>query len=564
MFRSVRIRKFLFLAGASVSAASLYGPVARGGEILVNGSLEASAAPSSWTLENSIFGQPGVVVNATEQIGGDASEFDDGLGLYLRPFAGNVGTFAGQNLGSNSILSQVVNVSANRTYTFTGSAKWRGDGDPTTNDGFSGGVDFLFPGSPSDPDGTGTVPSPTETYFQLEFLDASNAVIGTPTRLNLKADSHTNDGQWVQHSVSSVAPANARRVRVTAAAVNMVDNSGAQDAYFDTFSLRDNTSPNTERLQNAKLDVVGAPLGFEITENRTGTDTLVGYRDFANHTDGGQQGLWLRAFAGGDAFVFQDVAAKPGGNYEFSAWSLWERGYAGGLDDAVKTTIEMQFLDSNNQILSTNLLDLKEAGQANEAGWQEYSVKGVAPAQTAKVRVRAGATGMYNSMVDPQSAFFDDFSLIETLAGIQGDYNNDGLLTAADIDLITTALGTTNATYDVNGDSQVTNDDRIGWLHSYKKTWVGDVDLDGQFNSGDLVAMFAAGKYETGAAAGYADGDFDGDGRFGTTDLVTAFADGGYEAGPRAAVAAVPEPSSMALIGLAGMALLSGIRRRVR
>jgi hypothetical protein len=46
---------------------------------------------------------------------------------------------------------------------------------------------------------------------------------------------------------------------------------------------------------------------------------------------------------------------------------------------------------------------------------------------------------------------------------------------------------------------------------------------------------------------------------FDSSDFVAAFSSGGYEIGPRAAVSAVPEPSSVALL-LMGM--LPFIRRR--
>lgn len=294
MIRPLTCSQAVFLAAVAFVCSGAFGR-----EVLVNGTLEASASPTGWTLDNSITGAPLLKVNATEQIGGPASEFDGGLGLFLRPFAGNIEPYVGENLAVNSVFSQIVNVTANRTYTFSGSARWLGDGDPETNDGFSGGVDFLLPGSPSDPDMTGTVPSPTQAYFQIEFLDASNASVGGTVQLDLKADGQTNDSNWLKHSLVAVAPASAKKARVSAAALDMVDNISAQEAYFDTFSLRDNTSPQAERLQNASLDIVGAPLGFDVAELPDGADTLIGYRDFANHTPDGQQGFWLRAWVGG-------------------------------------------------------------------------------------------------------------------------------------------------------------------------------------------------------------------------------------------------------------------------
>ena len=52
------------------------------------------------------------------------------------------------------------------------------------------------------------------------------------------------------------------------------------------------------------------------------------------------------------------------------------------------------------------------------------------------------------------------------------------------------------AGYDLNGDNAVNYDDRLVWLHDLKKTWVGDSNLDGLFDSDDFVLAFQAGKYE--------------------------------------------------------------------
>ena len=90
---------------------------------------------------------------------------------------------------------------------------------------------------------------------------------------------------------------------------------------------------------------------------------------------------------------------------------------------------------------------------------------------------------------------------------------------------------------------------------------VGDLNLDKEFNSADLVALLASGTYEQDVASVWSTGDFNGDGKSNSGDLVAGLSGGGYEAGPRAATAAVPEPNSMLLV-LTGCLALGYVRRR--
>ena len=94
-------------------------------------------------------------------------------------------------------------------------------------------------------------------------------------------------------------------------------------------------------------------------------------------------------------------------------------------------------------------------------------------------------------------------------------------------------------------------------------TFFGDSNLDGEFNSGDLVAVFQAGEYENGVAANstWATGDWNGDTEFDTRDLVFAFRDAGFEAGTRQQELAVPEPNSLLLSVLASLMLPDSTRR---
>ena len=93
----------------------------------------------------------------------------------------------------------------------------------------------------------------------------------------------------------------------------------------------------------------------------------------------------------------------------------------------------------------------------------------------------------------------------------------------------------------------------------------GDADIDGLFNSQDVVNVFKVGEYEDNILGNstWSDGDWNNNDEFTSADLVTAFQTGNYE-NTATAVASVPEPASVGLL-LVGMAVLwCGSRRRRR
>ena len=157
------------------------------------------------------------------------------------------------------------------------------------------------------------------------------------------------------------------------------------------------------------------------------------------------------------------------------------------------------------------------------------------------------------------TALNDAFSTVSR----PGDYDQNGVIDASDIDMLAEAIRefSTEGKYDLNSSGSVDRGDRSIMVKNLLHTWFGDANLDGEFDTSDMVQVFAAGKYETTVAVGWAQGDWDGNGVFDSADMVTAFADGGYEQGRRTDAAAVPEPNGCVVLIL-GIVLTAAGRTR--
>ncbi len=158
-----------------------------------------------------------------------------------------------------------------------------------------------------------------------------------------------------------------------------------------------------------------------------------------------------------------------------------------------------------------------------------------------------------------------NLKVVGAVVEVKGDFNGNNVLDSGDINILSASVraGDNVVGFDLNGDKLVNQADRDVWVNDLRKTYYGDADLNGQFDTTDLVAVFQVGRYETGQDARWEQGDWSGDDRFDSSDFVVAFQAGGFEKGPRAAVSAVPEPGSLTLFGLAALGLL-GVRRRSR
>jgi hypothetical protein len=437
---------FKSFAAATVVGGSLFGVEARGVELLTGGNLEATSAIPGWSLQEFRTGSTTSVDSAGQQnFANRAGEIDGEFGLWFKPWgAGNTSTDK-----VNAVLSQTVPGVAGESYTFSGWSNWQ------TN--YSGGVDLLSFLSPLDPDDTGTVPSPTETWMELAFLDASNVVIGSPASLDLRTQ-QSNINDWLEHQLTGVAPAGTASVRVTTSMTDGVFNQDpSQSAYMDDFALKAASAPAIDLLTNGNLSTqpLDFPASFTLTELPAGRDTA-GPAGFANHTTGGTNGLWLKSFSGtvadpSDAIFSQIVAGSAGTEYTLSAWSKFEAKYAGGvttLDAAsssgavaspTQTFLEITFLDASSLVIGTPVsLDLRTV-QMNDNTWREQTLAGTAPAGTVSVQISAKMIdGVSNT--GGQSAFFDDFSLMASSAA-PGDYDGNGIVDGNDFLVIQRGFG---------------------------------------------------------------------------------------------------------------------------
>lgn len=146
-----------------------------------------------------------------------------------------------------------------------------------------------------------------------------------------------------------------------------------------------------------------------------------------------------------------------------------------------------------------------------------------------------------------------------------GDYDGDGILTAADMDSLSAQLrpGTKLPIYDLDLSGVVDEVDREYWVTDLAHIAFGDVDFNGRFDSNDLVIVFQQGQYEDYAAynSGWAQGDWNGDTEFTSADLVYVLQRTAYDNGATAG-RAVPEPATDC--GLLSIAMELVVMQRAR
>ena len=138
-----------------------------------------------------------------------------------------------------------------------------------------------------------------------------------------------------------------------------------------------------------------------------------------------------------------------------------------------------------------------------------------------------------NGIRDIDEPSFGQFTIADSSVP-NADVNGDSVIDDVDLDLLAAAVreSSVETRFDLNDDQNVNQHDFTYLLENHLGTVPGDANLDGYFDSKDLVMVFVAAEFqdETEGNSGWSEGDWNADGDFTSADLVLAFQKGSYVA----------------------------------
>ncbi len=228
------------------------------------------------------------------------------------------------------------------------------------------------------------------------------------------------------------------------------------------------------------------------------------------------------------------------------------------------------FIYQNGDKDSWTLLDPATVFNLDIAGTQiagSYIINEVGEISTFGDLTYNGQTGVFSvdaSAVVGLNVDGDTDISLSADSRLPGDFNDDKVVDDLDIDLLYDQIDAAYVPvnvfdlYDLNIDGVVnagTGSDVEVLVESILMTIVGDANLDRYVGIDDLNAV--TGNWNQ-TGVGYAEGDLDGDNVVGIADLNLVLGNWGWGTPPGIA-AEIPEPASLALLGLGGLAVL---RRR--
>lgn len=240
-----------------------------------------------------------------------------------------------------------------------------------------------------------------------------------------------------------------------------------------------------------------------------------------------------------------------------------------------------------NKVVATVNQDLVNAATLNDLNLSLFQITAggdvlvqsstSATENTENLWIPTLTAGNYKLVVSANGSFNTRYGLAwQLISNLDGDFNNDTLVNAADIDTLFSNLGGSVDLYDLNDDGSVNTADVDHLLGSLLHRRHGDANLDGMVDVADL-SILRSNLGLTGV--GWASGDFTGDARVDVADLailrnnlglpppgfsVDSFlagdSFGGAGFGGGAGLIAAPEPNMTLL--LAGLISASRLRRK--
>lgn len=241
MKRSLNVLTFVCLIGLAPMLAQAQ-------NLLTNGNLNSTTPgdwldlPTGWLLETdpTVTGPQAPIRYPGFQAGYAEHSNPGGAGTMGLVFNSTEGDFPGYPdvITVDADLTQTLAATPGTTYKMTGWAYFEG--------GYAGGVDTIATGTGTTRAG---LPSLTDTFFALEFLDSLSNVLGDSVEIELRAAGQVNNPNpddsipanrnWMQHTLIGTAPAGTVSVRVRASMVDGEFNIDMphQAAWVDDFSL---------------------------------------------------------------------------------------------------------------------------------------------------------------------------------------------------------------------------------------------------------------------------------------------------------------------------------------
>ena len=213
---------------------------------------------------------------------------------------------------------------------------------------------------------------------------------------------------------------------------------------------------------------------------------------------------------------------------------------------------EIQFSEDYSQVndgrITPGLIDEIGAVATSGTGLSQTEL------ELARIRFKVKQAGDLTFSVDPADIsphhdvllFGESFpALVREIEFVDstpltGDLDQNGTHDLLDVELLCALInvGLDNPAFDYDGSGELDAEDMVAYLDRVFSTGPGDSNLDGVFDSSDLVAVFKAGEYEDDldGNSGWGEGDWNCDGDFDSTDLVRSFAAGGYVGAVRPAL----------------------------